>query len=155
MSEVKRYNLHPVFLLHHRKLFQISQLAETLKHLQMFRSKDSLCYWTAEGTRDPWPTPIFQIKQDGESQPKSTLSSSARDTDAIKWCKNKKQSCSHRSGWNTSLAAMGGEEKVGTYLGSFWMLSMDGDLAKVPSGGRAGPDLLYGDSTEGQYCSCL
>ena len=68
--------------------------------------------------------------------------------------KRKNNHAATRSGWKTSLAAMGGEEKVGTHLGSFWMLSMDGDLAKVPSGGRAGPDLLYGDSTEGQYCSC-
>lgn len=39
------------------------------------------------------------------------------------------------------------------HLGSFWMLSMEGDLASVASGGSVGPDLLYGESVEGQNCS--
>lgn len=30
------------------------------------------------------------------------------------------------------------------------MLSTDGDLPRAASGGRAGPDLLYGDSVDGQ-----
>lgn len=40
-----------------------------------------------------------------------------------------------------------------THMGSFCMLSTEGDLTSVASGGRAGPDLLQGESVEGQNCS--
>lgn len=38
------------------------------------------------------------------------------------------------------------------HLGSFWMLSTEGDRPRAASGGRVVPDLLYGDSVDGQNC---
>lgn len=112
-----------------------------------------ICCWIALGSRDPWPISTPQIRQK-IIKPNQSQPFNAQPMTGLPQCDVGKSSAVQCLARKPPRTLRREKENICTHLGSFWMLSMDGDLAKVPSGGRVGPDLLYGDSTEGQYCSC-